>query len=303
MEATSEQELRQLLDEGKVTEEEYNELRRALGQKKNCSTAVQAQEQTIAKPRTGFGWAALILMLAGILFPLLPIPFALMGIGMGGLEFKILLGVFFGIPCAILAFIFGIIGWKSPTGKAVVITIPILALLAVLLSIAGLVFAYPLMTSPSETVQRIRYDYPLDSLENVISRDSVFFDNETSSDGKGSLRIEAGSPGKKVIRIVETGPLTIANQVLIYSAKLRTGDFDGKAYLEMWCDIPGKGEFFSRGIEQPVTGRTEWTSVQTSFRFESRQMPANVKLNLIIEGDGTVWIDDIKLLSGPLIKE
>ena len=73
----------------------------------------------------------------------------------------------------------------------------------------------------------------------------------------------------------------------------------GKAYLEMWCDIPGKGEFFSRSIERPVT-ETNWTTVQTPFRLEAGQMPANVKLNLAIEGVGTVWIDDIKLLSSPL---
>jgi len=90
--------------------------------------------------------------------------------------------------------------------------------------------------------------------------------------------------------------LNLDHIILIYSAKLRTEQLEGRAYLEMWCEFPGKGEFFSRGIEQPVTGTTEWTAVQTPFRLEAGQRPANVKLNLVIEGAGTVWIDDIQLL-------
>ena len=88
--------------------------------------------------------------------------------------------------------------------------------------------------------------------------------------------------------------------MLVYSAQLKSDLENGRAYLEMWCVIPGKGEFFSRGLAQPITGLTNWTTLQTPFRLEAGQTPTNVKLNLVIEGVGTVWIDDIKLLSSPL---
>ena len=133
-------------------------------------------------------------------------------------------------------------------------------------------------------------------MEGILTRDGVAFDDRISFDGKGSLRIRSDASEETVFRLLNTGPLNLDHIILIYSAKLRTEQLEGRAYLEMWCEFPGKGEFFSRGIEQPVTGTTEWTAVQTPFRLEAGQRPANVKLNLVIEGAGTVWIDDIQLL-------
>ena len=38
----------------------------------------------------------------------------------------------------------------------------------------------------------------------------------------------------------------------------------------------------------------------SDFRRIARWMnPSDVKLNLVIEGKGTVWIDDVRLLAGP----
>lgn len=36
------------------------------------------------------------------------------------------------------------------------------------------------------------------------------------------------------------------------------------------------------------------------FFLQKGENPDNVKLNLVIEGKGTVWIDDIHLYKGPL---
>jgi len=38
---------------------------------------------------------------------------------------------------------------------------------------------------------------------------------------------------------------------------------------------------------------------ETPFFFKKGENPDNIKLNLIIKGKGTVWIDDIRLLKGP----
>jgi len=74
---------------------------------------------------------------------------------------------------------------------------------------------------------------------------------------------------------------------------------EGQVYLEMWCHFAGRGEFFSRGLQTPLTGTTDWTSGETPFFFKKGENPDNIKLNLIIKGKGTVWIDDIRLLKGP----
>ncbi|MFQ5993117.1 MAG: hypothetical protein ACE5NA_11835 [Nitrospiraceae bacterium] len=103
-----------------------------------------------------------------------------------------------------------------------------------------------------------------------------------------------------VVRLFEVGDLDIENARLIYRAKLRTEGLDGQVYLEMWCHFPGKGEFFSRGLQKPLSGTTEWTSVETPFFLKKGENPDNIRLNVVISGPGTAWIDDIRLVKGPL---
>jgi WD40 repeat protein len=67
----------------------------------------------------------------------------------------------------------------------------------------------------------------------------------------------------------------------------------------MWCRLPGQGEFFSKGFPSAVRGTTDWASCETPFRFENGQTPDLIKLNLVIEGRGTVWIQDIRLQHVP----
>jgi hypothetical protein len=140
--------------------------------------------------------------------------------------------------------------------------------------------------------------YPVDDLEGILTRSGVELEQVTSSDGQGSAKVTAAAP--TVVRLYETGDIDAENARLIYQAKVRTQDVKGQVYLEMWCVIPGKGEFFSRGLQAPLTGTTEWTSVETPFFLEAGQNPDNVKLNLVIDGTGTAWIDDVRLVKGPL---
>ena len=298
MEATSEQELKQLLNEGKITEEEYQELLEAIHQKNKPQPPIE--KPPLTKSRSGFGKAALILMIAGFVVPIATIVSTLLLIPAGvRLQFMVFPFILLGMLCELLAFIFGVIGWRSKSGKIAAIGVPCMGLLF----IPGLMllFFMPHRVEVHQSKRGIesRKAYPLDSIEGVLTQAGVKFDEHISSDGNGSLRIQTDTSDKTVIRLFETGPISAENQMLIYSAKLKSEGLDGKAYLEMWCDIPGGGEFFSRGLERPVTGTTEWTTAQTPFRLETGQMPANVKLNLVIEGAGTVWIDDIKLLLSP----
>jgi hypothetical protein len=135
-------------------------------------------------------------------------------------------------------------------------------------------------------------------LEGVITQSGVQIDKEVSSDGNGSLRMTAAEP--TVVRLFELGDMHVENARLIYQAKLRTQGVEGQAYLEMWCHFPGKGEFFSRGLQTPLTGTTNWTTEETPFFLKKGENPDNVKLNLVINGKGTAWIDDIRLLKAPL---
>jgi len=149
-------------------------------------------------------------------------------------------------------------------------------------------------SQPVSELQR----FPLDSLEGVIAQSGVEVDAATSSDGSGSLKATATEP--TTIRLFETGDLDLENARLIYQAKVRTEGVEGQVYLEMWCRFPGQGEFFSRGLQSALSGTTDWTSQETPFFLQAGQNPDNVKLNLVIDGKGTAWIDDIRLVSGSL---
>ena len=140
--------------------------------------------------------------------------------------------------------------------------------------------------------------YPLDGLEGVITQTGVEVDKAVSSDGRGSLRIKAAEP--TVVNLFETGDLDVENARLIYQAKVRTENVAGKTYLEMWCHFADQGDFFSRGLDTALSGTNDWTTLRTPFSLKKGQNPDNVRLNLAIEGAGTVWIDDVRLLKAPL---
>ena len=140
--------------------------------------------------------------------------------------------------------------------------------------------------------------FPVDNLDGVISKSDVEFDQEISSDGNGSLKISVTKP--TVVFLYEVKDIDIENARLIYQARVRTEKIEGQAYLEMWCHFPGKGEFFSRSLQSPLTGTTDWTTVETPFFLQKGENPDYVKLNLVINGKGTAWIDDISLTRGAL---
>lgn len=147
-----------------------------------------------------------------------------------------------------------------------------------------------------ETVEIMHY--PIDSMKGIITANRVSMDKNISSDGNGSLKITTND--STTIRLYETGNIDIENAKLIYKAKLRTEKVQGEVFIEMYCHFPGKGEFFSRAFQSYLSGSNNWTSQETPFFLQKGENPDNVKINLIINGQGTVWVDDIRLIKAPL---
>lgn len=152
-------------------------------------------------------------------------------------------------------------------------------------------------SKPSTQMVEIK-KFPIDTMEGIITQSGVEIDKTVSNDGNGSLKITATEP--TVVRLFEVGDVDVENAKLIYQAKVRTESVEGPVYLEMWCHFPGKGEFFSRGLQEPITGTTNWSTEGTPFFLQKGENPDNVKLNLVIDGKGTAWIDDIRLVKGPI---
>lgn len=140
--------------------------------------------------------------------------------------------------------------------------------------------------------------FPLDNLEGVITKSKVASDDQVVGQGSASLRIDADKP--MTVRLFETGDLDVEDARLVYQAKVKTRDVEGQVYLEMWCVFAGKGEFFSRGLQSPLTGTSDWTLLEAPFFLKKGENPDNLKLSIVIHGTGTVWIDDIRIVSGPM---
>lgn len=168
-----------------------------------------------------------------------------------------------------------------------------------ILAPAGLLaLALALACSPDGPGEKVLVRIPLDSLDEVITKSGVTLDSDVTTDGRGSIKIEASQP--VTVRIAEIPGLSVEAARLIYRARLRSAGLQGQAYLEMWCVFPGRGEYFSRALQSPLTGTNDWVSQETPFLLQKGQRPSRVKLNLVVDGRGTVWLDEVALAKAPL---
>ncbi len=126
----------------------------------------------------------------------------------------------------------------------------------------------------------------------TISKDSIA--------PEGDAWRVTGSTERQTIRLFEVQHPGVEQCMLTYRAQLKTEGVERKAYLEMWCRLPGRGEFFSKGLNNAVKGTNEWASYEIPFYLKRGQKPELVKLDLTVEGSGTIWIKDVQLLQTPL---
>lgn len=66
----------------------------------------------------------------------------------------------------------------------------------------------------------------------------------------------------------------------------------------MWVTVKNHGEFFSRALHSQISGTSDWSTHEAPFFLEADQEPTRAKLNVVVEGTGTVWVDGIRLSAG-----
>lgn len=139
--------------------------------------------------------------------------------------------------------------------------------------------------------------FPLDGLDGLLAQSGVTLDSEISAEGSASLRIDTDQP--VTIPLYQIEDVSVDDAILMYQARVKTHNMHGDVYLEMWCGFNGKGEFFSRDLETPLSGTTNWSIESTPFYLQKGQKPDYIKLNLVVNGRGQAWIDDIRLFMKP----
>ena len=148
----------------------------------------------------------------------------------------------------------------------------------------------PLQAVRAEEVARIS----LDSLDNLGLRLQI--DPNQKSEGRAALKIETKWPTS--VCLGQVTDLDIENSQLLFKARVRT-QLQGTAYLEMWCHFGDKA-YFSKGLNNPAKGNSEWQQLQTPFILQKGQRPDKITLNLVINGHGTVWVDEVVVVKKAL---
>lgn len=159
-------------------------------------------------------------------------------------------------------------------------TVPVVSCLLTLLASAA----------PATELQRLS----LDDAASVSPK--IECDANVKVEGAASLKIVAEWP--TTVCLGEVSGLDIENAKLVYSAQVKT-ELEGSAFLELWAHVGG-GQYFSRGMNDVAGQTNDWKTIQTPFMFQAGQKPEKVTLNLVIQGKGTVWIDDVVLSRQPL---
>ncbi|MGB5986103.1 MAG: hypothetical protein WBG37_12435 [Desulfobacterales bacterium] len=134
----------------------------------------------------------------------------------------------------------------------------------------------------------------LDDLDAVTPR--IEADASMKTEGRQALKITTHWPA--TIHLGEVTGIEAENAKLIYRAKVRS-DLKGTVFLEMWAHLDG-GQYFSKGINDALEGTSDWKTLATPFMFQKGQNPDKITLNLVINGTGTVWVDEIVLVKEPL---
>ena len=131
-----------------------------------------------------------------------------------------------------------------------------------------------------------------DDLGTIVSAD-----RKIKFEGNGSIRISTKWP--TTICLGQILELNVEDTRLVYQAKVKSENLDGAVFLEMWCKV-GSGQYFSRGLASTVGGTQGWQTISTAFILNKGQKAQSVTLNLVINGLGTVWVDDIRLVKKSL---
>lgn len=180
-------------------------------------------------------------------------------------------------------------------GKAMIGNISLVALT---------LFAFIILGHESIAQGEKEFSFPISSTQEIITTSGIEIDTEITADGNGSLLVNTIEP--KTIELIELDEENLKNKRLTYKAQMRSedlvasGDMRGIAYIELVARFPDGETLISRGPRVPIKGTTDWRPVDTVLYVDKGHTPESVKMNLIVEGKGKVWIDAVKLESIPL---
>jgi hypothetical protein len=143
----------------------------------------------------------------------------------------------------------------------------------------------PEPAGPPQTIRAFRTSDPTIARDRVSVEQDAWFINSNE---------------KQTVPLFEVPDVQAEQCMLTFRAKIKTEGLNGRTFLEMWCRVPGMGEFFSKGLHNAVKATTDWAGYEIPFLLKRGQKADRIKLNLVVEGVGKTWIKDVELLKTPL---
>jgi hypothetical protein len=143
--------------------------------------------------------------------------------------------------------------------------------------------------------------FPVDSEADLAGNaieDAHVIDYSVSSDGNGSLRIDATRRQLVDLYRIWGEEEDLSFRQLVYQADVRTEGATGDVFLVMQAGItsvPG-GSMSVVGRDAAIRGTNDWTTLQAKAGNPGGSHLLEATLQLHIDGPGTVWIDNVKLI-------
>lgn len=134
--------------------------------------------------------------------------------------------------------------------------------------------------------------YPIFSLEEMISKSDLVLDEDNSHDRNGSAKIVFDKD--KTVALFETGSLDMAGGSLVCQAWLCTEKLEGSVSLFLSGSLPGRGGFMLK-MPEPISSASDWCQKELTLDLKTGEKPDNIRIGIIAAGKGTVWVDDIRL--------
>lgn len=143
--------------------------------------------------------------------------------------------------------------------------------------------------------------FSCESLDNLVQPDLVMLDNSVFTEGKGAIKVTTEVP--MTIPLFNVPYPEAEGAKLIYRAKLKAERFGGDAYLQMVLEFPNGGRLTSQNYAKAIHGTSDWVTKETTASVRLGQKVSSASLNLVIAGQGTIWIDDVHLIRAPDVAE
>ncbi len=144
--------------------------------------------------------------------------------------------------------------------------------------------------------------FPCNSTDKVVTQGAVTEDKTVSADGQGSLKITTEMP--TTIKLFQIPYPRIEGCKVWYKAKIKTQQFGGSAYLQMVVHFSRGGQITAQNYQNAIRGNTKgWVESVLEATVREGQKPSSVELNLVVQGAGTLWVDDVHVLRQALVSD